>query len=170
MNCWICGSIADSEEHKFKSSLIKDLYGKKFNDALIFKICSHDIEESTDKILQGPNSKLLKYQKSICKECNNSKTQKHDIEFDVFIKYCIKEYDKDLILKIIDLKKIYPLETDNHLNDLYKYFAKIIGCRLFECGHSKKLNLLTQFINVQIENNFLVLKFETKEDTKIIHV
>lgn len=30
-NCWICGKVADSEEHKFKASDIKKFHGKKID-------------------------------------------------------------------------------------------------------------------------------------------
>lgn len=69
MLCWICGKhLANSGEHKFKSSLLKKMHGKQFMSQIIY---SNDKKELK---LEGPNSKKVKFPKVICETCNNSVT------------------------------------------------------------------------------------------------
>lgn len=159
--CWICGNIANSNEHKFKASAIKSMFGKQFSVPLVYKSGEKAIK------LQGPNSQLLKFSRSICRVCNNEFTQEHDKAFDVLISKVLNQYEfieKHFPFKVENF--YYENWEQNYLN-LFKYFAKIIGCRLQENGFSEKTEKLSKFIKGEIENTFVSLNFEAKEGIKL---
>jgi 5-methylcytosine-specific restriction endonuclease McrA len=79
-NCWICGELADSAEHKIKKSDIVKINGtgsSKKGEVLL---------QQGDSLLplQGSNSKLVKYDKILCSSCNNGFTQPFDKAHECF--------------------------------------------------------------------------------------
>ncbi|KAB7884617.1 hypothetical protein [Poseidonibacter ostreae] len=127
MNCWICGAIADSGEHKIKKSLLKKVYSDDFKN----KEMRH-IKYGEETKLPGPNSNKIKFKKVICSKCNNSRTQSHDASFDIFIDFIIKHYELINEKRIIDFKEIYGEKFPEQQTNLFKYFVKIFGCDLSE--------------------------------------
>jgi hypothetical protein len=93
--CWICGSPADSGEHKFKKSEVRSLIGKWFGG---HKEKSLLLNDTGFHQVHGPNSNVLKYKKSICKKCNDSLSQPFDNAYDIFVKWIIQN-DKKVIKK-----------------------------------------------------------------------
>jgi hypothetical protein len=83
MNCWICGNIASSEEHKFKSSLLRRHFGKKYpkSNPMLYFSGGRQIE------IDDYKHKKLKFEKVICSDCNNNKTQLHDDAYNIFSSY-----------------------------------------------------------------------------------
>jgi hypothetical protein len=80
-NCWICGNVADSEEHKFKASDLKRFHGKKM-DAYYVSGEAIKIDSYKDKVLKFP--------KVICINCNNTLTGPHDDAYDKFVDFCFR--------------------------------------------------------------------------------
>lgn len=129
MKCWICGNIANSKEHKLKKSLLKSYFKKDFENKSVIHI-----KDNREFKLNGPNSDRIKFEKVICEECNNDKSQNYDLSFDIFVEYL--KANKDLIYssKVIDFKNIYGVDFPKSQTDLFKYFVKILGCDLSENG------------------------------------
>ena len=122
--CWICGGIANSKEHKFKASDIKRAFGKKF-DAFLFN--GDEVQE-----FNSYKDDIIQFPKVICVDCNNNKTRKHDNAYDEFVIYAYKNQKKILRERKIDFQDVYGEELWLEKKiDLYRYYAKHAGCKVF---------------------------------------
>lgn len=132
-NCWICGAPADSAEHRFKKSDLVRAHGRgpyKESTAL-----SH-IRAGKEVLVQGPNSKLLKYPPNLCQYCNSTITQPFDKAYERFVDWILENEADVLHRRFVNFQEIYGnCWADAQLN-LYKYFAKSFGCRLVDSGSS----------------------------------
>ncbi len=126
-NCWMCGNIANSKEHKIKKSLLKKIFSEDFENKNMIHI-KYGVESK----LPGPNSDKIKFKKVICEKCNNDKTQNHDKAFDIFINYLIDNTKYINKKRMLNFEKIYGDDFVKEQLNLYKYFVKIIGCDLSE--------------------------------------
>lgn len=157
--CWICGNLADTAEHTVKKSDLIRMSGSK-----IFGKHNRLVKHTADKrvIIQGPNSRYIKYEKSLCKRCNNETTQPHDLAYDIFICHII-EYNNDILnTKIIKFNKIFNYNTKKQQLNLFKYFVKSFGCQLIENNISAPTNLV-DFLNGNNKHN-LHLAFSIRDD------
>lgn len=128
--CWICGiRPADSAEHKFKASDLKRMMGD--GDELI-----HFDADGNQTSIRGQNGikrdrfGKVKYEKSICRKCNNTVTQPHDDAYDSFVEHLVDVHDSLPRIKFINLRKIYGRDWREQSRNLARYFAKHFGCRL----------------------------------------
>ncbi|MBN9200140.1 MAG: hypothetical protein J0H70_01960 [Microbacterium chocolatum] len=141
--CWWCGSAADSREHKWKKSEIKAMYGPATSENYPLMWFGDD---SKPKAIQGPDSDLMKFEKSLCKNCNNSRSQPFDLTYDQWIGYLRANYDQIIESRTIDLRDVvHVAESDFRLN-LAKYFAKHIGCRVADNAGKVPASLIA-FLN-----------------------
>mgnify|MGYP007011822093 CR=1 FL=1 len=162
-DCWICGNIANSKEHKFKASDIKRVLGKKFD--------AYFVHENATQI-KSYKDRLLKFPEIICEECNVTRTREHDDAYDIFINYCISNYETLLAQGEINFETIFGQIWIENKRNLYRYFAKHAGCKIMTCETVKKYpqNLieLSKFILGASESPNFVLKFELKQVIKFI--
>lgn len=88
MKCVLCKeSDANSAEHIVKASVLKEIFKdlrKLFPDQQQ-TLKAIEIKNTKKSIIQGPNSDIVKYKNKICKNCNNSVSQKFDLEIDRLI-------------------------------------------------------------------------------------
>lgn len=147
MNCWICGKLATTGEHKIKKSLFTEIYGDGpyLKDDSMF----HAKEGNVRKI-QGPNSGLIKYPNSLCSNCNNTMTQPFDLAYDIFFRYILTNESAILGVRMIDFKEIYGDDYQLNQLNLFKYFVKLLGCDISNAGFTvpqelKELLSVTSF-------------------------
>lgn len=160
MKCWICGNFADSGEHRIKKSDLIKIHGKgpyKDDQSLVM------IKSGKEISIQGPNSKFLKYKKSLCKKCNGSGTQKYDDAYSIFINYLDDKKDEILSKRIINLAEVYQTNVDDKQRHLYKYFVKSYGCRVVEAGRAVPKHLVDIFQKKAFQTN-LFITFAVNED------
>ena len=82
MKCWMCDDReADSAEHDKKRSDMIRGYGRGPYKGERAPVLYRDGKFAD---IQGPNSDLLKFGKSICQPCNNTHTQPFDLAYDRF--------------------------------------------------------------------------------------
>lgn len=162
-NCWICGKLADSAEHKIKKSDIV-----KINGTGSYKKGEVLLHQNDSLIpLQGSNSKLVKYDKILCSSCNNAFTQPFDKAYECFIDYVCDNRDLVLNQRFINFKEVYGDNFADEQRNLYKYFVKSFGCRLAHYKHQipTDLNRLLYQENFQTQ---LKISFAVNED-KLLH-
>jgi len=129
--CWICGKESKTGEHRVKKSDLIHRYGKEpytGGDELVH------VKEDAMRPLQGSNSKLVKYKKNLCVECNNTFTQPFDRAYEELITWAMDHEDDVLRRRVIDFQMVYGGNWESKQRDLFKYFAKCFGCRLDESG------------------------------------
>lgn len=125
--CWWCGDTASSREHKWKKSEIKALYGPAGSQNYPLLWVG---EDGKHRNVQGPDSDLMKFEKSLCMKCNNSRSQPFDLSYDRWIEYVTSKYDRIVETRVIDLRDVVDEGNEEFRLNLAKYFAKHIGCRV----------------------------------------
>lgn len=125
--CWWCGGAADSREHKWKKSEIKAMYGPAGSES--YPLLWID-DAGNAKPIQGPDSDVMKFEKSLCQNCNNARSQKFDRAYDQWIEYVRANYEQIIESRIIDLRDVVNGTGSEFRLDLARYFAKHIGCRV----------------------------------------
>jgi 5-methylcytosine-specific restriction endonuclease McrA len=129
--CWICGSIADSAEHRLKKADLVRAYGKGPYDGPSAPV---HVVSGEQRSPQGPGSRILKYRKSLCARCNSAKTQPFDRAYDQLIDW-LNQHEQDVLQKRqIDFAEVYGDGFAESQRSLFKYFVKSFGCRLFDAG------------------------------------
>ncbi len=113
--------------------------------------------------VQGPNSKYLKYKKSLCKECNGAYTQRFDIAYSKFIDH-VDSNEKNILKKrIINLAEIYGKNSEEGQRNLYKYLIKSFVCRVVEAGRDAPRHLVEILSKKAFQTN-LFITFAVNED------
>ncbi len=143
--CWWCGAPADSREHKWKRSEVADLFGSGSYDSIIWMTDGLDEPARIEKI-RGPGAARLKFSNTLCNKCNSTRSQPFDNAYSIFSKYLLKNYSKIMQQHYFDLSEIYGLETESQRNNLARYYAKHIGCRIAEKAGRVPENLI-DFLN-----------------------
>lgn len=147
--CWWCGGTADSREHKWKKSEIKAMYGAAPSESYPLVWFGDD---SKPRNVQGPDSDLMKFEKSLCKDCNNSRSQPFDQAYDQWVEYITENYDRIIEIRTIDLDEVAPGGGEEFRLNLAKYFAKHIGCRVAD-NAGRVPESLIRFLNGESEDS-----------------
>ena len=158
MLCWICNeNEADSGEHKFKSSLLREMHGSPFPKGILIG------NTNNNKILEGANNKKVKFPKVICHNCNTTITSPHDKSFDTFINWAYNNYNQLRDEKFINFQLIFGDDWLIQKMNLYKYVAKHAGCKIISGDITNNLDNLSDLIYKNIHTPTFKLKFILKE-------
>lgn len=142
--CWWCGDIANTREHRFKSSDLKrqirhgQIEGQ--GGGLIL------FGDGGWKAVQGPKSDKVKFPKNLCSECNNSRSQPFDRAYEQFTDYAWLSYRELEGSANIDFKEIYGRQWRVGRADLARYIIKYFCCRLDADGRQIPAQM-TSFLN-----------------------
>ena len=156
-SCWWCNGLADSQEHRHKKSDVKNIFGSGFESEPVI------IKDHHQKSVQGPNSKLLKFPKVLCQDCNNSRSQPFDRAYDLFISYVLNNYHNILSKGLLDFNDIVQVDVENFKQNVFRYYTKAFCCRLAANNISIEPKLI-DFLNGIEPLNFLYFKFEVRPD------
>lgn len=162
--CWICNkNDADSGEHKFKSSQLKQMHGKIFSEEILYG------NESKVLRLEGPNNKKVKFPKVICQYCNNTITSFHDKAFDKLINWSNVNYDNLRDNHSLNFEIIYGENWLKEKRNLLKYMAKHAGCKVITGQHINNTLNLSNLIFLNLNTDSFQIKFIVKEGFNHIH-
>jgi hypothetical protein len=139
--CWICNEDTDSGEHKIKRTDLVRVFGEDepFRSAGL-RYLKHD---GSKAVLQGPNSKHVKFKRVLCSKCNNETTQPFDRAYDAFIQYVEGDRESILQKRQIDFSRIYGDTWEESQLQLFRYFAKAFGCRIADAGKEVPTDIKT---------------------------
>lgn len=164
MICWICNkNEANSREHIIKRSDIKRAYGRgsyRGDRAPIH------VKNGALSHIQGPDSRILKYNESLCSDCNGNFTQPFDLAYEKFCKYIFENEQLILHKRYIDFFDVYGNAFETGQRDLYKYFAKSFGCRLIDAGAFVPDDV-TELLRKDTFQTGLRINFSANEDVLI---
>jgi hypothetical protein len=136
--CWICGSPANSREHKFKRSDLPQS-GKPWTIA----DQPYFVGEKGWRRIQGPDSALVKFGKVLCEQCNTTRSQPFDRAYERFSAW-VNQKDAELLQhEELDFTEIYGANFEPEVLNLIRYFAKHLGCRIASDNYSLPPNLGT---------------------------
>lgn len=126
-SCWICGAEATTGEHMQKKTDVTAMFGT----GTFAKVVKHDYDKKTKVPIQGARAAALKYDKNLCGNCNNTRTQPFDRAYTTFCDYVRENFSAlqrtlTLNTNLIFGKSVARKERRN----LFLYFIKAFGCQL----------------------------------------
>lgn len=160
--CWWCGNIADSREHKYKSSDIKREFGRHSykGEKAVARI--FDNVDQGDYV-QGASSDVLKFGFTICKSCNSERSRYMDKAYDDFISYFRSNEKSIYSQREFSFSAIFgtnwKLDTDN----LKRYFTKHACCRLVDSGIEIRKDVI-DFLNGTGDSKSLIFSMLIRDD------
>ena len=123
--CWWCGKENLTGEHKFKQTDLRKMFGTDPDTELIF--FSSDGHVS---YVRGPNSAVVKFDKNLCAECNNARSQRFDRAWDDMSEYIRANWPSLKAGVSIRLSDVYPHPEERGIADLTRYVVKHFGCKI----------------------------------------
>ncbi|MGY4399877.1 hypothetical protein [Bradyrhizobium sp. USDA 3315] len=124
--CWICGKLADSREHIFKSRDLRRLFEQ---DGYEFENQPFHFGKDAPRRIPGPKSRLMKYAPSLCGDCNSNKTAACDRAYDLLSDW-LDQSQEDGGRSVLPLQEIFGVDHQEEIRNLLRYFAKSLGCRI----------------------------------------
>ncbi len=139
-NCWWCGNIANSKEHKIKRTDFVHVFGKgpyqnKDERPVLVK-------GGKEIPIQSPKSDFIKFNDCFCKVCNNDRSSEMDRDYTQFMEYTRNSELKIFADKIIDTRDVFGNEWKKGKRNVYKYWVKHIACQAATGGYEVSNNLI----------------------------
>lgn len=128
--CWWCGAVSDSAEHRHKRTDLVREFGRG----------PYQGQQAPVRVRSGaaplgfrsPKSEEVKFEKSLCGACNNNRSQPSDRAYDIFASFVRAEESVILKERRFRLSDIYGAAWPTRRDDLLRYYVKHVGCRLAE--------------------------------------
>lgn len=125
--CWICGADATTGEHSQKKTDVIAMFGSKS----FSKVVKHDYDKNKKTIIQGPNSRTLKYDDNLCEHCNTARTQAFDLAYTTFAEYVRNNFAELGHTLTVNTNIVFGKgATRKERRNLFLYFIKAFGCEL----------------------------------------
>lgn len=156
--CWICdNNRADSREHIIKKSQLKGMLESVPGRGLVTVGA-----DGRFHIVQGSNSKRVKFGRLICESCNNEVTQPFDRAYEHFMNFVFANFDYFRSREVVDWADIFK-GTAYDQGDLARYYVKHFGCRIYDMNPQVP-GSLRHFINTpEAELNFSLVLYKDFE-------
>jgi len=127
--CWVCGASADTAEHKAKKSDLKAIFGGVNQADPVFMHDGKRINVSVG----GFDRKSMKWSKTLCEDCNTTRTQPYDRAWDtVSVWLRGRRVEPGSVLRATAINRGYG--TRKLLLNMHLYFVKSLGCYLVDGG------------------------------------
>jgi hypothetical protein len=147
MNCWICGSVADSGEHMIKASDMRLFFPKVSQKN---KILHTKDNGSISKSIGTVKSDVVHFSAEICKKCNNVRTSSHDKSWVKLSKYL---YENKGLNKLY-FTDVWGETYKANMINVHLYFAKLLGCAVESSKvEGQQIPLLTDSFSHSILEN-----------------
>ena len=137
--CWICKkNVGNSGEHKTKRSDLLAVLGKPTQAQPLYY---HDLERH-NKAVGSLDAAILKSPKNICEHCNSTRTQPHDLAWEL-----MSDRLRARQLRTgqwVRANRIFPYDTREKMKCVHLFFVKLFGCMLCESkdtGHDVPIDL-----------------------------
>ena len=112
----------------------------------------------TKRIMQSEDSTYVKYQPSLCDDCNSARSQPWDRAYDSFMDFIQAERCTLQRTRKINLGQVAPGRGAQLASNLYSYFVKTFGCKMAEHGQGSPMEL-GEFLLGKRNSTGLVLSF-----------
>ena len=124
MHCWICGSIAETGEHRIKVSDLRHLFGHITTKSPLYR----RVNDEPPELVQGVKSPKLKFATKLCSVCNNARTQPHDKSWEALASFL---RNRDVPIRpgeVISIARAFDGGIRPGLLGVHLYFVKLTGC------------------------------------------
>ena len=136
--CWWCGQPADSREHRHKATDVRREFGRgPFTgpDAVV-RWSGRALDQ-----VQGPRSRRLAFEETMCQACNNVRSQPFDRAQERFNSY-VKQHEGSIWASgTIDLQAVFGSTWRADAENLVRFYVKHVACRLVDHGSREQLRL-----------------------------
>lgn len=159
--CWWCGKYANTREHKIKQTDVANSYGKgsyRGNDNSPLLVREGKFKKRDFIPIQSSKSDLLKFDYNLCEECNSQKSQKFDVDYDIFSKYVIDNLQEIVNTSILDFRKVF--NTENFLerkHNVLKYYIKRACCDISRPTKNGTCYEISDEVRAYLNNNTKVI-------------
>jgi hypothetical protein len=126
--CWICGGEATTREHKTKRSDLKSAFGVPTQSQPLYY---HDARRQ-NQLIRSLNADILKSPSRICADCNNARTQPHDLAWDFMSVWLRERNPKMRVGDVIRANRIFPSGTTEEMKNVHLFFLKQFGGLILE--------------------------------------
>jgi hypothetical protein len=121
--CWICGEDATTGEHKTKKSDLKSVFGVPTQAQPLYY---HDANRR-NQLVRSLDAKILKSPSKICAECNNARTQPHDLAWAYMSVWLRSRHPPIGARNVIRGNRIFPYCTTAQMLNVHLFFLKQFG-------------------------------------------
>jgi hypothetical protein len=136
------------------------LYGKVYKKGDLINHIKY-LTEAKGKNIQSSNSRRIRFSKTLCKNCNEAKSQGFDLAYQRLIEYYYLNRQKLKYQRKINLEEVFGLGWSEEYSNVKRYIGKHVGCRMAELGFLPSKNLIS-FLNGVEENKDLKIVFQIK--------
>lgn len=127
--CWICRkNEARTGEHMIKKSDLKSLLGKNVQSRPFY----YSDAFRANRIVQSIKSEILMSPVPICAECNNERTQAHDLAWEWMSGWLRTNPQSFRVGDRIRPNPIFPYDTRRQMLNVHLYFLKLFGGMICE--------------------------------------
>lgn len=164
--CWWCGTRpADSREHKFKKSDLRQVFGRDAWTGDNEVVRGGTLVPPLQTDVQGPNSLGMKFDPVLCSTCNNDRSQPFDRAYSTFTAYLEEHESQILHDEGFRFSDIYGEDWRVQRSLLVRYWIKHLGCRFAEIG-IRLPSALVRYLNSDRTRNapYLRLALEVRLD------
>lgn len=122
--CWICKEQeATSREHRSKRSDMKAVLGDSG------EVFMHT-DERRNRPVQSIDSKLFKFEPSLCEICNTTRTQPHDRAWEELSASLRRRVPPLKVGSFVRCDGIFPFDTSRKMKNAHLFFVKWLGCQI----------------------------------------
>lgn len=116
---------ATTREHRSKRSDLKAVFGDRGGVFL-------QTDQRRNRRVQSIDSKLAKYEPSLCVRCNTKRTQQHDLAWEALSASLRRRRPPLIPGGYIRCDRIFRYRTSQKMLDVHLFFVKWLGCQIVE--------------------------------------
>lgn len=150
--CWICGAEADSREHIVKRSDLRALFSDH-RRLYVYRGRNRPL------FAQGTGSDLLKYGKTLCSICNNSRTQPHDRAWGSLSRFIQAQEHGLNAGDRINFANVFPVKTRAQMVNTHLFFVKLFGCLVVQSGAPLDVGPMAHAIRTGTSHSKIWIRF-----------
>jgi hypothetical protein len=155
MNCWICGDLATSGEHKTKQSDLRAVLGKPSQTHPFY----YHEETIKNRRMGSFKGDFLKSPSRLCAPCNNHRSQPYDRAWERMSHYLRARTPQLRAGDFVRGNRVYPANATQEMRNVQLYFTKLTGCHLIEAGLKFDQATLAGSVLSGKSNTYIHLKF-----------
>jgi len=128
MKCWICGSDADSGEHRAKKSDLDMVFSNVTQKTPVYA----KTEPGGIDRIGSLKSDKFKSDAKLCHDCNTSRSQPFDKAWEKLSVHLQNNMSNLKNQKKMKLQTVFPGSVEKSMLNVHLYFIKIFGCLIKE--------------------------------------
>lgn len=163
MNCWICGDLASTGEHKTKKSDMRSVLGSPTQAQPLF----YHSRTAKNRRIGSLNNNFLKSASRLCAKCNNQRTQPHDRAWESLSFWLRTRNPPIKSGDVVRADRIFACNASMQMRYVQLYFTKLTGCHFVETNMKFDATSFSKSILTGRINPYVYLKFGLYDDEMV---